>query len=86
MIRIVLCAVLLLLPSLPVHAGEGTIKETDTEIIIEYTGENADKQMTEAEKVEQQRIEEQKEKTVESNKAIAAIHDARSAERRKDEE
>jgi len=47
MIRIMLFAVLLLLPSLPVHADEGTIKETDTEIIIEYSGEDTDKQMTE---------------------------------------
>lgn len=35
----------LLIAALPVqgHAGHGTIRETDTQIIIEYTGDAADK-------------------------------------------
>ena len=37
-IQIALCAAL----ALPAHAGQGTIQETDTQIIIEYSGGDDD--------------------------------------------
>jgi hypothetical protein len=36
------CALLLALLPLPAHAGHGTIRETDTAIIIEYEGDAND--------------------------------------------
>ena len=55
----VVCAVF----ALPVHAGQGTIRETDTQIIVEYTGGDEDVKASKAreEELESKRQVEQAE-------------------------
>ncbi|QEM66781.1 hypothetical protein FO488_00470 [Geobacter sp. FeAm09] len=41
--ELALAGLMMVLYALPVQAGHGTIRETDTEIVIEYSGDSQDK-------------------------------------------
>ena len=89
MVRILYLTVSLCLFASPVLAGHGTIRETDTEIIIEYYGDDDDRLAADATREAQQK-EEEKRASDEIRKAKAqekaAVRDNRIRERHKDEE
>jgi hypothetical protein len=89
MVRILYLTVSLCLFASPVLAGHGTIRETDTEIIIEYYGDDDDKLAADANREAQQK-EEEKKAIDEIRKAKAeekaAVKANRIKERHKDEE
>ena len=68
-IQIALCAAL----ALPAHAGQGTIQETDTQIIIEYSGGEDEVKETKTRETEleiQQKAEQEEMKKKEDEEAI----------------
>lgn len=78
--RICLAALIAVLPH-PVHAGHGTIRETDTQIIIEYTGDDYEVKAGKMEKEQEEKkkeAEEEKERKDEDKYASQrAKHEAR---------
>ncbi len=90
MIRILCLAALFVTMAFPVYAGHGTIKETDTEIIVEYSGDDDDKQAAKALKEEQQKEAVKQEKEAEVTKRKNDLRSeknaARNLEPRKDGE
>ena len=89
MVRILYLTVSLCLFTSQVLAGHGTIRETDTEIIIEYYGDDDDKLAADANREAQQK-EEEKRAIDEIRKAKAqekaTVRDNRIKERHQDEE
>jgi hypothetical protein len=73
-IQIALCAVLALTAhTLPAHAGQGTIQETDTQIIIEYSGGEDEVKETKTRETEleiQQKAEQEETKKKENEETI----------------
>ena len=67
--------------SVPVYAGHGTIKETDTEIIVEYSGDDDDKQAAKVLKEEQQKEVVKQEKEAEVTKRKNALQSEKNAAR-----
>jgi uncharacterized protein YggE len=68
-IQIALCAAL----ALPAHAGQGTIQETDTQIIIEYSGGEDDVKATKTREAEleiQRKADQAENKKKEDEEAI----------------
>jgi hypothetical protein len=68
-IQIALCTVL----ALPAHAGQGTIQETDTQIIIEYSGGEDDVKATKSREAEleiQRKADQAENKKKEDEEAI----------------
>ena len=90
MIRILCLTTLFIIISFPVYAGHGTIKETDTEIIVEYSGDDDDKQAAKILKEEQQKEvvkqEKESEATKRKNELRSEKNAARTTEPRKDGE
>jgi hypothetical protein len=69
--QIIFCTLLLAASPLAVHAGQGVIRETDSAIIVEYSGENdAD---VKAAKTANEREENQAEGDAEKQKALAEL-------------
>ncbi|HXE95205.1 MAG TPA: hypothetical protein VN642_02280 [Dongiaceae bacterium] len=86
MIRRICFSILFLFPAISAYAGHGTIQETDTEIIIEYYGDDADKLITRAVVEAREKEIVQQEKVVEIRKAKIDRNASRNAEHRKVEE
>jgi len=80
--RISFYLLLFSLVAVPAYAGEPTIVETDTEIIVEYSGSEEDRQAT-LKRVEEEEKQLAKEREIESRKKASA---ARRAEAKKGNE
>ena len=60
--RNIYCALLFALIACPAHAGFGTIRETDKEIVVEYSGDDSEKLAGRLAREEAQKQEQQQEK------------------------
>lgn len=86
MTRKLLFALLLTYTSSPAFAGHGTIKETDTEIIVEYSGDANDELAAKLLRDERLKAEANEEKRVEHVTGTKEMKDAQRAKNRKEEE
>lgn len=87
MMRTVVClAALAALAGRPAAAGQGTIRETDAGVVVEYSGDESDVRAGQAQKAEEQQKEAEAEQLKDKKASIAQMKAAQRALDHKNDE